>query len=103
MQTHADNAAYDTAHFTYPVDPIVSMIHGAGETQWWFDAREMGDFVLPIAVERSNCTHVVMHFDQHKLTQTSTTQIVKANDGATTVGTSTVSDDGTTATRGKFS
>lgn len=40
---------------------------------------------------------------KNKLTQTSTTQIVKANDGSTTVGTSTVSDDGTTATRGVFS
>lgn len=40
---------------------------------------------------------------RNKLTQTSTTQIVKANDTSTTVGTSTVSDDGTTATRGMFS
>src|SRR5439155_626188 len=40
---------------------------------------------------------------KNKLTQTATTQIVKANDGTTTVGTSTVSDDGTTATRGAFS
>lgn len=40
---------------------------------------------------------------KNKLTQTSTTQLVKANDGSTTVGTSTVSDDGTTATRGVFS
>lgn len=40
---------------------------------------------------------------KNKLTQTATTQIVKANDGSTTVGTSTVSDDGTTATRGVFS
>lgn len=40
---------------------------------------------------------------KNKLTQTATTQIVKANDDSTTVGTSTVSDDGTTATRGKFS
>ncbi len=40
---------------------------------------------------------------RNKLTQTSTTQIVKANDNSTTVGTSTVSDDGTTAVRGIFS
>lgn len=37
------------------------------------------------------------------VTQTATTQIVKANDSTTTVGTSTVSSDGTTASRGKFS
>lgn len=40
---------------------------------------------------------------RNKITQTSTTQIAKANDDSTTVGTSTVSDDGTTFTRGKFS
>ena len=36
------------------------------------------------------------------ITQTATTQLVKADDGTTTVGTSTVSDNGTTATRGEF-
>jgi hypothetical protein len=40
---------------------------------------------------------------RNKLTQTATTQIVKADDGSTTVGTSVVSDDGTVATRGEFS
>jgi hypothetical protein len=39
---------------------------------------------------------------RNKITQTATTQLVKADDGTTTVGTSTVSDDGTTATRGEF-
>jgi len=37
---------------------------------------------------------------RNRITQTATTTLVKANDGATTVGTSTVSDDGTTAVRG---
>ena len=32
---------------------------------------------------------------RNRRTQTATTQLVKANDGATTVGTSAVSDDGT--------
>jgi hypothetical protein len=40
---------------------------------------------------------------KNKITQTSTTQLLKANDGTTTIGTSTVSDDGTTGTRGVFS
>lgn len=40
---------------------------------------------------------------RNKITQTATTQLVMADDGTTTVGTSTVSDDGTTATRGEFS
>lgn len=39
---------------------------------------------------------------RNKITQTATTQIVKADDGTTTVATSTVSDDGTTFTRGEF-
>lgn len=45
----------------------------------------------------------VFLLSRNKLTQTATTQIVKANDGSTTVGTSTCSDDATTATRGVFS
>ncbi len=39
---------------------------------------------------------------RNRRTQTATTQIVTANDGATAVGTSTVSDNGTTAVRGVF-
>jgi hypothetical protein len=39
---------------------------------------------------------------RNKITQTATTQIIKADDGSTTVATSTVSDDGTTFTRGEF-
>jgi hypothetical protein len=45
----------------------------------------------------------VFLLSRNKLTQTTTTTLAKANDGSTTVGTSTVSDDGTTATRGVFS
>lgn len=40
---------------------------------------------------------------RNKITQTSTTQEVKADDGSTTVGTATVSDDGTTFTKGEMS
>lgn len=40
---------------------------------------------------------------RNKRTQTSTTETVFENDGTTTVGTSTKSDDGTTFTRGKYS
>lgn len=39
---------------------------------------------------------------RNKITQTATTQILKADDGSTTVATSTLSDDGTTFTRGEF-
>lgn len=40
--------------------------------------------------------------NRNKITQTATTQLVLADDGVTTVATSTVSDNGTTATRGEF-
>lgn len=40
---------------------------------------------------------------RNKITQTATTQTVLADDGSTPVAASTVSDDGTTATRGEFS
>lgn len=40
---------------------------------------------------------------RNKITQTSTTQTVFKDDGSTTLATSTVSDNGTTATRGEFS
>ncbi len=39
---------------------------------------------------------------RNKITQTATTQVVYADDGSTAVGTSTVSDNGTTATRGEY-
>lgn len=39
---------------------------------------------------------------RNKLTQTATAQVVKADDGTTTVATAAVSDDGTTATRSEF-
>lgn len=40
---------------------------------------------------------------KNKITQTSTTTTLLANDSTTNIATSTVSDDGTTFTRGKFS
>lgn len=40
---------------------------------------------------------------RNKITQTATTQLVRNDGDAGTIGTSTVSDDGTTAIRGKYS
>jgi len=39
---------------------------------------------------------------RNKVTQTASTQVVYKDDGSTTLGTSTTSDNGTTATRGEF-
>ncbi len=45
----------------------------------------------------------IFTLSRNKITQTSSTQTVFADDGSTAVSTSTVSDDGTTFTRGEFS
>ncbi|MBB5020221.1 3-dehydroquinate synthase class II [Chitinivorax tropicus] len=39
-------------------------VHDAGETQWWFDARGCQDTALLDAVEKSNCTHLVLNVEQ---------------------------------------
>lgn len=44
----------------------------------------------------------LLTLSRNTITQTSTTQILKADDTTTTVASSTVSDDGTTFTRGEF-
>jgi len=44
----------------------------------------------------------LLTLSRNKITQTATTQLLKADDGTTTVATSTISDDGTTFTRGEF-
>lgn len=44
----------------------------------------------------------LLTMSRNKLTTTATTTLVKADDGTTTIGTSTISDDGTTFTRGEY-
>ncbi len=56
-------------------------IHGAGETQWWFDARGADGSQVAGAVERSNCTHIVLHVDQHKRTKTAKQKVVWVSSG----------------------
>jgi hypothetical protein len=61
----------------------------------------------PTGVPAANATPMakiawIAMLARNKITQTATTQLVLADDGSTTVGTSTVSDDGVTATRGEF-
>lgn len=41
-------------------------VHGAGETQWWFDARGTNDAKLLAAVEKSNCVAILIDPDQQK-------------------------------------
>ena len=53
-------------------------VHGAGETQWWFDGRDTNDPQLWSAVEKSNCIAVVINRDQQKHVHTSKQKVVFA-------------------------
>lgn len=61
----------------------------------------------PLAVPASNATLAsklawLFLLARNKITQSSTTTTILANDSTTTVAASTIADDGTTFTRGKF-
>lgn len=65
-----------------PESPLVrATVHDAGETQWWFDARGVEDERLVRAVERSNCTHVVLSLEQHQRVCTDKQQVVWVDHG----------------------
>ena len=51
-------------------------VHDAGETQWWFDARDLTDTALKAEVETSNCTHLVLTPDQLKTYSTVKQRVV---------------------------
>ncbi|SMF17087.1 3-dehydroquinate synthase II [Pseudogulbenkiania subflava] len=51
-------------------------VHGAGETLWWFDARDLADEALKIEVEQSNCTHLVLTPDQLETYSTTKQRVV---------------------------
>jgi 3-dehydroquinate synthase class II len=51
-------------------------VHGAGETQWWFDGRGVNDPALWSAVENANCIAVVIDPDQQKQVRTSKQRVV---------------------------
>lgn len=56
-------------------------VHGSGETQWWFDARgSAAKKDLLKTIETSNCTHIILTFEQHKLIKTSKQRVVWIND-----------------------
>jgi 3-amino-4-hydroxybenzoic acid synthase len=58
-------------------DPATTVpVHGPGETQWWFDGRGVDDARLWAAVERSNCSAVVIELDQQHKVPTQKQQIV---------------------------
>lgn len=57
-------------------------VHGAGETQWWFDARGIRNEMLENAVEKSNCTHIVLDMDQLDAYRGSKQRVVWIDDAA---------------------
>lgn len=56
------NESVEAKRFALPQDGAT--VHGAGETQWWFDARDAKDTALLEAIEKSNCTHIVLNLEQ---------------------------------------
>lgn len=71
-------------------------------TEIW--ARAMTEPTAPPAVTGAAIDGLawLVALSRNKLTTTATTTLLKADDGTTTIGTSTISDDGTTFTRGEF-
>jgi 3-dehydroquinate synthase class II len=55
-------------------------VHGAGETQWWFDGRQLDDPQLWAAVNRSNCNAVLIELDQQDRVQTKKQRVVYVHD-----------------------
>jgi len=71
------------------------------------DALNVDTYAEPAAVPAATATLVakigfLMAKARNKVTQTATTQLLRNDGDAATIATSTVSDDGTTFTRGKF-
>jgi hypothetical protein len=72
-------------------------------TEIW--AKAMSDLTAVPGVTASvlDAINWMFALSRNLITQTATTQIVKKDDGTTTLGTSTQSDDGTTHSRGEWS
>ena len=75
------------------------------DSRTWTWATALSDIAAVPAMTASALSGLNWLFAlaRNKLTQTSTTQTLKKDDGTTTVGTATVSDDGTTFTRNEWS
>lgn len=70
-------------------------------------AAKFGSLTAPTAVPAAAPTLFdalawLFTLNRNKITQTATTQLLRNDADSATIGTSTVSDDGTTATRGKW-
>lgn len=75
------------------------------DSRTWFWAQALADIasVPAITASAKDALNWLFALARNKITQTSSTQTLKKDDGTTTVGTASVSDDGTTFTRNEWS
>jgi hypothetical protein len=71
-------------------------------TEIWAKACTEPTAVVAAAPTAIAALSWLLTLSRNKIEQTSTTQTLRADDGATAIASSTVSDDGTTFTRGEF-
>lgn len=95
------NGAIDAATFAAGAIDAAALAADATTEIW---NKAMVEPTAPPAVTGTaiNGLSWLLALARNKITTTATTTLVKADDGSTTIGTSTISDDGTTFTRGEF-
>jgi len=94
-----------TEHLRVTIDPIgapVGASISADIAAIWNKALTEPTAVVAASPTAIAALSWLLTLSRNKITQTATTQLLKADDGSTTIATSTVSDDGVTATRGEF-
>ena len=72
------------------------------QTQVWAKTMTESASVPAVTASVLSALQWLFALSRNKITQTSTTQLVRNDADSGTIGTSTVSDDGTTFTRGEF-
>lgn len=87
----------------FAADAITSTVLAASAVDEFWD-EAMTEISAPPAVTASyrDALRWMFALSRNKITQTATTQLLRNDADAATIGTSTVSDDGTTAIRGEF-
>ena len=106
-QTAADKA-WSTATRVLTAGTNLNDLSAAAVNAEVLDVLNTDTFAEPASVPGATSTLVdkiswIFTLNRNKITQTSTTQLVRNDTDAATIGTSTVSDDGTTTSRGEYS
>jgi len=89
------------------VNSVVVSVNGATDAVPIYLELQLDDTSEPTSVPAADATleekiNYIYLFTRNKLTQTATQQQIFADDGTTSIGTATISDDGTTTTKGEF-